>query len=136
MKIWQGYGSEHSANLVMIGHFKDVGDAKKAKDAIDLLKDQVTTDERAGLMKIGEGSDRYTDSMLDLLGKVNVHSIGPAELEQFAYDVAVELKNDQVIIETEEIDVSAFLKVLVDKGARVEVYSAHTYPGTGHGRGK
>jgi hypothetical protein len=120
----------------MIGHFKDVGDAKKAKDAIDLLKDQVTTDERAGLMKIGEGSDRYTDSMLDLLGKVNVHSIGPAELEQFAYDVAVELKNDQVIIETEEIDVSAFLKVLVDKGARVEVYSAHTYPGTGHGRGK
>ena len=26
MKIWDGYGSEHSMNLVMIGHFKNSDD--------------------------------------------------------------------------------------------------------------
>lgn len=29
MKIWQGYGAEHSLNLVIVGTFKDVGDAEK-----------------------------------------------------------------------------------------------------------
>ena len=29
MKIWNGYGSEHSMNLVMIGRFKTVGEAEK-----------------------------------------------------------------------------------------------------------
>jgi Family of unknown function (DUF6375) len=31
MKIWNSYGSEHSARIVMIGRFKDVASAKKAK---------------------------------------------------------------------------------------------------------
>lgn len=31
MKIWQGYGSEHSMNLVMIGHFKSPKDATHAQ---------------------------------------------------------------------------------------------------------
>jgi hypothetical protein len=135
MKVWYGYGSEHSANLVMIGRFEDPGDAAKTKQVIDWLTQQVSTDVQAGLMQIGEQSDRYTDGMLDLLGKVSVHSVGPAELEQFAYDVTVKVEENQVVVTTEEIDVSAFLKVLIDKGARVEVYSAHDYPGTGHGRG-
>ena len=39
-----------------------------------------------------------------------------------------ELKDQQVVITTDEPDVSAFLKLMVDKGARVEVFSAHDYP--------
>ena len=31
MKLWMGYGSEHSANLVMLGKFKS------AEDATDFL---------------------------------------------------------------------------------------------------
>ena len=44
-------------------------------------------------------------------------------------------KRDEVIIMTDEVDVSALLKLLLDRGAKVEVYSAHDYPemGTGHG---
>jgi hypothetical protein len=86
-------------------------------------------------MTVGEGANEYTDGMLKLLQQVQVHSIGPTELEQFAYDVSTKVENKDVVVTTEEIDVSAFLKVLLDKGARVEVYSAHNYPGTGHGRG-
>ena len=29
MKLWYGYGSEHSNNLVMIGQFKSVEDAEE-----------------------------------------------------------------------------------------------------------
>ena len=136
MKVWRMFGSEHSANLVMIGRFKEVSDAIKAKEVIDAIIEQVRADEDAGRLKIGDTADRYTDGMLDLFQRVNVHTIGPAEMEQFAYDVTVKAQGKDVILTTDEIDVSAFLKVLFDKGARVEVYSAHEYPGTGYGRGK
>lgn len=135
MKVWYGHGSEHSMNLVMIGRFKDAGDAAKAKQIIEWLTEQVNADVEAGLMEIGVPADHYPDGVFDLLGKVNVHCISPAELEQFAYDVTIKVEDNEVIVTTNEIDVSAFLKVLLDKGARVEVYSAHHYPGTGYGRG-
>jgi len=136
MKIWNGYGSEHSMNLVMIGRFRDAADAAKAKQIIDWLVEKVDADVKAGQLDVGEGSDRFTAGMLDLLGRVNVATIGPNEVEQFAYDVTVKLKDNQVILTTEESDVSAFLKVLVDRGARVEVFSAHDYPEAEYGRGK
>ncbi|OGP56886.1 MAG: hypothetical protein A2V67_01310 [Deltaproteobacteria bacterium RBG_13_61_14] len=135
MKLWSSYGSEHSANLVMIGRFKEVGDAEAAKEVIDRLTEQARDDERAGKTHIGETPDRYTDGMLDLLSKLNVASVNPVELEQFLYDVKTTLRNDEIVLTTEENEVSAFLKVMIDKGARVEVYSAHDHPGTGYGRG-
>jgi hypothetical protein len=136
MKLWYGHGSEHSMNLVMIGQFKNAGDATKAKEVIDRITEQVAADIEADHIEVGEQTDRYSDDMLTLLTSgVNVHGIYPAELEQFAYDVSVEVEDDKMLVTTEEIDVSAFLKVLLDKGARVEVYSAHHHPGTGYGRG-
>lgn len=135
MKIWYGYGSEHSANLVVIGQFKDVQDAAKAKQVIDWLTEQVRRDIDAGLLTIGEPTDHYSDEMLELLRRVDFHSVGPGEVEQFTYDIKVELEKNRVVVTTDEIDVSAFLKVLLSEGARVEVYSAHDYPGTSYGRG-
>lgn len=136
MKIWHGYGSEHSANLVMIGHFESAADALKAREVIESITNQVRSDEEAGTLKVGEPAVRYSDAMLDLLGKLNFVSVGPGELEQFVYDVSIDVKGNDLVIKTEELDVAAFLKVLIARGARVEVYSAHDFPGTGHGRGE
>lgn len=136
MKIWYGYGSEHSANLVMIGQFKEEDDATKAKEIIDKISAQVNADREAGLLNRARGTDRYTDGMRALLNEIKIYSISPAEFEQFEYDVKVEVINGEVVITTDEIDVSAFLKVLFDRGARVEVYSAHHYPESEHRRGK
>ena len=44
MKIWNGYASEHSSNLVMIGRFTGVRDAAEAKVMLDKLKDTVRRD--------------------------------------------------------------------------------------------
>lgn len=135
MKIWYQHGSEHSANLVMIGHFEDAAEATKAKEIIDALTNQVAEDQSNGTMIVGSPSDRYGKEMLDLLGRLNV-SIGPQEVEQFAYDVCVKVKGNDLVLTTEELDISAFLKVMFLKGARIEVYSAHDYPDTDHGRGR
>ena len=41
MKIWLGYGTEHSMNLVMIGKFlREKGDASQAFAAIQHIMDQ------------------------------------------------------------------------------------------------
>lgn len=128
MKVWYGYGSEHSMRLVMIGHFKEVKDAEAAKEAIDRLIAQVSADVDSGAMVIGSLMDRYSEGMTELLMKDQTYNIAPAELEQFGYDIGVELKRDKVIVTTDESDISAFLKVLINHEARVEVYSHHHYP--------
>src|SRR6266540_280383 len=99
MKIWNNHGSEHSMNLVMIGRFKSAADATNAKEVIDQIAEQVGNDDQS----IAE-SDRYSDGMLALLGKLKIHSIGPRELEQFRYDVGVDAKNSEVILRTDEVD--------------------------------
>jgi hypothetical protein len=129
MKIWNSYGSEHSANLVMIGKFKDAASAKEAMAIINKINEFMAKNDDDY-----EEADSFTDSALDFLGTVKFYSIRPAELAQFRYDVNSELKKDQIVITTDELEVSAFLKLLIDKGARVEVYSAHDYPNTGEVR--
>ena len=107
----------------MIGKFKDAGAAERAKEIIDELMEFISkTDESE------RQSDRYTDDAFELLRRVQIYSVGPSELEQFIYDVSVDLKDDQIVITTDEIEVSAFLKLMIDKGARVDVYSRHDYP--------
>lgn len=135
MKIWYQHGSEHSANLVMIGHFEDATEATKAKEIIDALTKQVAEDQDKGTLILGSPKARYGGEMLDLLARLNVASIGPQELEQFAYEVNVNVEDSKLVLTTEEIDISAFLKVMFDRGARIEVYSAHDHPDAGHGRG-
>ena len=136
MKIWYQHGSEHSANLVMIGRFADAMEATRAKEIIDQLTRQVSADHDEGTIVLGSPSERYSNEMLSLLGRLNIMSIGSLELEQFLYDVRVEVEGSNLILTTDEIDISAFLKVMLDEGARIEVYSAHNYPDTEYGRGR
>lgn len=128
MKIWYGYGSEHSMNLVMIGSFKDTNDAYETKKVIEKITVQAEVDRDNKLYDVGNASDRYSDDMLTTLMNARINTVSTAELEQFFYDVSVESKANQIIIKTDEIDISAFLKILLEKGAKVEVYSAHDYP--------
>ncbi|TVZ75658.1 DUF6375 family protein [Streptomyces sp. BK340] len=136
MKVWYGYGTEHSMNLVMIGRFKDATTAERAHAVIKHLTTALQAEEEAGRLTVGEPNDRYSDEVLKLLSDLNIHSIGPRELEQFLYDLTTRRDGDSIVVTTDETDVQALLKVLIDKGARIEVYSAHDHPGTGYGRGK
>ncbi len=57
---------------------------------------------------------------------MNIGSIRPAELEQFLYDHTVSLEGTSVKIETEELEVSSFLKLFYSRDAKIEIYSAHS----------
>lgn len=133
MKVWNGYGSEHSMNLVMVGQFKSIESAEKAKELIDNLKDglydKIDVDVENRLT-------RFPDEVMELLRGLDFYDLRPSELGQFLYDNSVEIEGDKIIFKTEESDVSAFLKILVHKGAKVQVYTAHEYPDEEYGRGK
>lgn len=132
MKIWHGYGSEHSSNLVMIGHFKSSEDAEKTKELFDQLSEELR-----GKIDIGANRDRFDDDLLDLLKKLNCFSLSRFELENFLYeDTHTRVEGDKIILTTEENDISAFLKLMILNDAKVEIYSAHSYPDTAYGRGK
>lgn len=135
MKIWYQHGSEHSANLVMIGHFIDAAGATMAEEIIDALTKRVAQDQWTGALTVGSPPERFGPEVLDLLVKWNV-TLGPTEIEQFAYEVNLKRQGNNLVLTTEEFDVSAFLKVMFLTGARIEVYSAHNYPDTEHGRGR
>lgn len=115
-------------NLVMIGHFKDATLAETALDTIKEATRLVQAEMDAGRLVLGEPQDRFTDAMLDAVSDLRLHSIGPNELEQFLYDVRVERHGAQIVLETDEIEVQVFIKLLLSKGARIEMYSAHDYP--------
>lgn len=83
MKIWSGYGSEHSMNLVMIGHFKNTEDSKKALKFIEQL-----TEGLSHIIDVGTQGDRYDDEVVNLLRETKCYNLGPVELEQFLYDVS------------------------------------------------
>jgi hypothetical protein len=115
----------------MIGQFKNQKDAKKTQNLIERLT--------AGLkdkIDIGTSRDRFGDDVLDLLKETNCYSLSPSELEHFLYDTHTRVEGDKIILKTEESEVSAFLKLMVNNGAKVEVYSAHDYPDSEYGRGK
>lgn len=131
MKIWNGYGSEHSMNLVMIGKFKSADEANKTQDMLDLL-----TKELEDKIDVGRPNARYGDKVLDLLNKVNCHVLGPSELEQFLYEFNTRVEEDKIILTTDESDISAFAKLMINYGAKVEIFSAHDYPDSDYGRGK
>lgn len=127
MKIWNGYGSEHSMDLVMIGSFKRVDDATEVKDLIGELVEQVSKEPMRSYDDDPKEA-RFSKEMLDFFVKTNLSTIGSSELDQFHYDVSVEQKGNKLIFKTEESDISGFLKLLIEKGAKVEVFSGHDYP--------
>ena len=131
MKIWHGYGSEHSMNLVMIGHFKGTEDAEDTQKLIEQLSERLRDK-----IDIGTSCNRFDDDVLNLLRELNCYTLGPAELEHFLFDTHTQVKGDKIILTTDESEVSAFFKLMITKGAKVEMYSAHDYPDTEYGRGK
>jgi len=130
MKIWHGYGSEHSMNLVMIGHFKSTEDSKKTYRLIEQL-----TEGLRDKIDIGSQRDRFDDDVRDLLNETKCYNLSPIELEQFLYDTSTRLEKEKIILTTDESEVSAFLKLMIDHGAKIEIYSTHDYPDTEQGQG-
>lgn len=128
MKIWTGYSSEHSMNLVLIGKFKQTKDAEAVSDVIKKLGEQASKDDAYAIAHAPPEDQRFSDGMMALIQQFQLYTLAPEELGQFNFEHSVKQDGDTIKISTDEADVSAFIKLFVDRGARVEVYSAHHYP--------
>ncbi|MFC9471971.1 DUF6375 family protein [Nocardia sp. NPDC056952] len=134
MKVWNGYGTEHSMNLVMIGQFEDAKSATAAKDVIDQLTRAIEAQQSDGRLIFGDPPEEFSEDLLQLLVDLNIHSLHYTDIEQFLHEVRVVVERDKIVITTDEVDVIAFIKVLLHRGAKLEIYSGHQHKGTGHGR--
>ena len=110
-------------NLVMVGHFKTEEDANKTKEIIEKLSVELS-----GKIDIGTNRENFGSEILEILKKADCYILSPGELEHFLYDIHIRVEGEKIILETDETDVSAFFKLMINKGAKVEVYSAHHYP--------
>jgi hypothetical protein len=128
MKIWNGYGSEHSMNLVLIGRFQRAQDAEKVEKDIERLSDQASKDDSHSI-SFGQPEDqRFSDDMLSLLRSLNLNILGPADLGQLISEHQLRREGDRITVTTDEAEVSAFVKLFIEAGAKVEIFSAHHYP--------
>lgn len=127
MKVWNGYGSEHSMNLVLIGTFKRAQDAEQVENDIAKLSEQASKDECYITPFSPPEEQRFSGEMLALLRNLNIHILGPTDLEQLVSDHRLERVGDHITVTTDEAEVSAFVKIFIEAGAKVEVFSAHHY---------
>lgn len=128
MKLWNGYGSEHSANMVLIGTFES---SDKAEEAVKLLKDATDVaraDEAAGRLVAGKPPTSFSDGMMELYKRTNL-SLNYGDPEELLYDYDAAREGDRVIITTDEMLLSAFVKVMIHGGAKIQVYSRHDHSG-------
>ena len=101
----------------MIGRFKDAETATETSQVLEQLTELVSEEARAGEMDIGGHTDRFSTKSRDVLSRLKIYDIGPEELEQFGYDFSAKVNGSKVVLTTDESDVSAFLKVLIDREA-------------------
>ncbi|MFM5375179.1 DUF6375 family protein [Aeromonas caviae] len=128
MKIWNGYGSEHSMNLVLIGRFLRAKDAEEVEKNIDRLSAQVSKDDSYSIAFAEPEEQRFSDDMLSLLRSMKLYTLGPADLGQLVSDHYLKREGARITVETDEAEVSAFVKIFIEAGAKVEIFSAHDYP--------
>ena len=123
MKFWTGYGSEHSANLVMLGKFKTAEDATGFLAELEKLERLIQEDDG--------GDDVFREIPKKIIDEVfNGHirfcnDFAPKDLEDFRMDLQRRQRSDDRTIVEFKSDVTGWaglIKMMVNAGARVEVF--------------
>jgi hypothetical protein len=135
MKLWRSFGSEHSSNIVMIGAFKSEDDAKKIEKLFQELHQVATDEHAAGRLKDDWSNTRYSEPLLKFLSERNISDLGYNDAAIFLYEYHLSRDGSRLVLTTEEGELNAFIKLMMKGGAKIELYSAHDYPGK-YGRGR
>jgi hypothetical protein len=132
VKIWTGYGSEHSYRLVLIGRFSEERDAELVKEKFDQLRDIAS--EEVGDLDWGDANPGFSDALYDKLSALKVTNLSRSEVEGFGYLYGLEQTGATVRLDTDDAELQGLLKLLFDHGARVEIYSSHHWTEEGEPR--
>jgi hypothetical protein len=131
MKIWYGYGSEHSANLVLIGEFKTEEDAERVLQLIQAISANASSDLENGVVNHWAKNEQFSEKTEQRLRDLNLYGLSPSDIADFALlNPSMEREGKALHFRTDDVEVGGFVKLMVEKGAKVQVYSAHDYPET------
>ena len=120
MKIWKSFSAEHSAKLRIVGTFKNADDAKAAES---LFNDLLKVDE-----KELQSKSLLNGELSRILQSNNFMSFNEHDPEQMMYFSPVEAVDNKIVINTDELEIQAVLKILLHKGAAIKIHSKHDYP--------
>ena len=123
MKIWTGYGSEHSANLVMLGKFKTPEDATNFLKELEKLERLIQEDNsRDDVFR------KFPEKILDEIcsGRIRFcNDFAPKDLNDFRMDLQrYQRDDDQTIVEfkSDETGWAGLIKMMLNAGARIELF--------------
>lgn len=129
MKVWYGYGSDHSANLVMIGEFKTAEEASRVLNLIEKLIENASSDLAQRIFDYGEESERFSESTTKSLRELGLNYLAPGDISDFAnWAPSIDKTGKSIRFRSDEERVGGFVNLLVKEGAKVEVYSEHEFP--------
>jgi hypothetical protein len=128
MKVWYGHGSEHSANLVIIGTFKTEEDAVKTERLISQMMEVVLEDAKDGRIEAGKPVKEFSERLMQVSKSENFYAFSYTDPGELLLEHVVERDGNRIVVTTEDQQINALLKMLVHGSAKVEVYSAHDYP--------
>jgi len=129
VKIWNGYGSDHSSSLMIIGHFKASTDAEKTMALIEELTSTAGNDLAAGSIEYLEDNDDFSEATREKLRELNLYSLSPSEIADFALlNASPRVEGSDIRIFSDDVEIGGFIKLMVLRGAKVEVFSTHDHP--------
>jgi hypothetical protein len=134
MKVWLGYGSEHSSKLVIIGEFASDVKAKEVLALFDKAQAVVMEDYKAGRIKDSEITRKFSDGIMGLAEHDNFSILGYGDPEQLMMEYHAERIGNKIKIRTDEFDTNAVMKFLIHGGAKIEIFSTHEFDPQGKNR--
>lgn len=132
MRIWHSYGSEHSMDLVLVGTFSTISEAEGAVEKIEAL--QAVAEALGASDSWDDYGERMPNELLEALKELKLYTMGRSDIDNFAYDHNAERDHASVRLWTDETEIQGFMKVLLELGARVEVFSRHHWNEDGTAR--
>jgi len=132
MKIWTGFGSEHSYRLVLVGHFATERDAEIVVEKFERL--QEIASDNAGDTDWDEPNPGYTDEMYQQLRAIGAGNLSRPDVDGFSYLYGLEQVGKTITLRTDDAELQGFLKLIFDNSGRVEIYSSHDWTESGEPR--
>lgn len=122
MKLWFNYGSEHSSDIVLIGHFKKAADAQAFEQDLENLK------------RFLQESPKYQSNILsfdpsikEYLVREEISFLSPEQLDQILSYELLKRDGTKIKVNSDEF-LDGLVSWMITKGAKIEIFSLHDYP--------
>ena len=133
MKVWYCYSSEHSSRMKIIGRFKTEESARMFEADFNKMKQLV----KDNYDTCFTAPDEFPRLILDELFKGTVkhaQTLSPHDLLDFANDMSDYREGNCFTISSDEYNWAGVIKMMIEAGSKIEIFSEHDYPEKGDAR--